>query len=141
LQIDNLKTEYEHFKETYAFLNELEISYLHVFTYSERPNTHALNIRPIVLPHIRAERSKMLHILSEKKRRAFYESQLGTSRNVLWEAEIDNGQMHGFTENYVKVSATYDPACTNEIRKINLDRINNDGTLACTETDTYNLSH
>jgi len=131
----------EHFKETYAFLNELEISYLHVFTYSERPNTHALNIRPIVLPHIRAERSKMLHILSEKKRRAFYESQLGTSRNVLWEAEIDNGQMHGFTENYVKVSATYDPACTNEIRKINLDKINNDGTLACTETDTYNLSH
>lgn len=114
----------EAFLESYQFLNELPISYLHVFTYSERENTHALSIKPVVPQNKRAERSKMLHILSDKKKRAFYESQLGKHFEVLFEEDIENGQMQGFTENYVRVTAKYDPLLINETKQVHLVEIN-----------------
>jgi threonylcarbamoyladenosine tRNA methylthiotransferase MtaB len=122
----------EDFKATYEFINNLDISYLHVFTYSERANTHALNITPVVPGNIRADRSKMLHTLSDKKRRAFYETQLGTTHTVLWENDIEEGQMHGFTENYVRVAAQYDPALINETSLVTLTDFNDRGTVNCT---------
>lgn len=123
----------ELFLETYNYLNELNISYLHVFTYSERENTEALNIRPIVPQNKRAERSKMLHILSEKKRRYFYESQLGNEFTVLFENDGENGTMEGFTENYVRVVAKYDPLLINETKQIILNEINNNNLVEILE--------
>ena len=114
----------EDFLDTYNFLNELDISYLHVFTYSERTNTHALDIKPVVPKAERAKRSKMLHILSDKKRRYFYEQQLGKEFTVLFEKDIEDGQMEGFTENYVRVTAKYDPLLINELKKVRLSNIN-----------------
>jgi len=114
----------EEFLTTYQFLNDLDISYLHVFTYSERPNTSALSIKPSVPTHKRAERSKMLHILSDKKRRYFYEQQLNKPFSVLFEEDVENGLMQGFTENYVRVVAKYDPLLINETKKVNLVSIN-----------------
>ena len=116
----------EEFLATYNFLNELDVSYLHVFTYSERPNTDALAIRPVVSKSERGQRSKMLHILSEKKKRAFYESQKATVRTVLFEEDIANGMMQGFTENYVRVTARYDPLLINETKTVLLTEINSD---------------
>ena len=121
----------ELFRETYQFINELPVSYLHVFTYSERPNTSALGIKPVVPGQVRAERSKMLHILSDKKRRAFYESQLGRAATVLFEDDVDEatGRMQGFTENYVRVVANYDPLRINELVPVQLTAINTDGQM------------
>ncbi|RYU97306.1 tRNA (N(6)-L-threonylcarbamoyladenosine(37)-C(2))-methylthiotransferase MtaB [Emticicia agri] len=116
----------EEFLTTYQFLNDLDISYLHVFTYSERPNTTALSIKPVVPVNKRAERSKMLHILSDKKRRFFYEQQLGKNFSVLFEEDVENGLMQGFTENYVRVVAKYDPLLINETKKVNLVNINDE---------------
>jgi threonylcarbamoyladenosine tRNA methylthiotransferase MtaB len=112
------------FLESYNFLNELDISYLHVFTYSERENTSALEIKPIVAQNKRTERSRMLHILSDKKRRFFYEQNLGTEQDVLFEAEDNEGYMTGFTSNYIKVTAKYDPLLINDIKRIKLSAIN-----------------
>ena len=119
----------EHFLETYHFLNELPISYLHVFTYSERDNTEAAEMGGIVPANVRAKRSKMLRGLSVKKRRAFYESQLGTERTVLFEVENKEGYIHGFTENYVKVKAPWNPELANTLRKIQLTQIDEDGSV------------
>lgn len=120
----------ETFLETYHFLNELDISYLHVFTYSERENTAAATM-PGVVPHkIRNKRSKMLRGLSVKKRRAFYESQLGTIRTVLFEGENKEGYIHGFTENYVKVKTPWNPELVNTLHDIELLEIAEDG-LVC----------
>ncbi len=108
------------FLETYRFLNELPVSYLHVFTYSERPNTIASRM-PGTVPHeTRNERSKKLRILSEKKRRAFYESQIGRKATVLWEAGSEKEHVYGFTENYVKVSLPYDPARINTFEEVTI---------------------
>ncbi len=117
----------EHFLETYHFLNELDISYLHVFTYSERDNTLAAEMQAVVPKNIRHKRSKMLRGLSVKKRRAFYESQLNTVRTVLFEGENKAGYIHGFTENYVKVKTPWDPTLINTLHKINLTKIDDDG--------------
>ncbi|MBC8111429.1 MAG: radical SAM protein, partial [Verrucomicrobia bacterium] len=124
---------HEDFLETYHFLNDLAISYLHVFTYSERDNTAAVSLPDAVPMKDRNERSKMLHILSDKKRRHFYESQLGKEKMVLFEADIENGKMHGFTENYVRVSAKYDPVLINEIRKVRLTALNEQGLVEVEE--------
>ncbi|GAA0887016.1 tRNA (N(6)-L-threonylcarbamoyladenosine(37)-C(2))-methylthiotransferase MtaB [Sphingobacterium siyangense subsp. cladoniae] len=105
----------EDFIDTYNFLNDLDISYLHVFTYSERENTIAAQMDGAVPGAQRSDRSKMLHILSEKKRRAFYESQLGETGDVLFEADEKDGYMHGFSKNYVKVRTLYDPLLVNEV--------------------------
>ncbi|MXV51207.1 tRNA (N(6)-L-threonylcarbamoyladenosine(37)-C(2))-methylthiotransferase MtaB [Pedobacter sp. HMF7647] len=119
----------EDFIDTYNFLNELNISYLHVFTYSERENTLAATMENTVPGSLRADRSKMLHILSEKKRRAFYESQLNTSATVLFEGDNKDGIMHGFTANYVKVKALYDPLLVNELKRVRLISIAADGEV------------
>ncbi|MDR3010699.1 MAG: tRNA (N(6)-L-threonylcarbamoyladenosine(37)-C(2))-methylthiotransferase MtaB [Sphingobacterium sp.] len=105
----------EDFIDTYNFLNDMDISYLHVFTYSERENTIAAQMDGAVPGVQRSDRSKMLHILSEKKRRAFYESQLGETGDVLFEADEKDGYMHGFSKNYVKVRTLYDPLLVNEV--------------------------
>ena len=119
----------EHFLETYNFLNELDISYLHVFTYSERDNTPAAEMDGVVPLKVRKKRSKMLRGLSAKKRRAFYESQLGTLRTVLFEGENKQGYIHGFTENYVKVKAPWDPALVNTLHEVTLEKIAEDGLV------------
>jgi len=119
----------EHFLETYHFLNDLAISYLHVFTYSERDNTEAAEMEGIVPANVRAKRSKMLRGLSVKKRRAFYESQIGTNRKVLFENENKEGYIHGFTENYVRVKTPWNPALANTLQEINLTKIDEDGSV------------
>ena len=119
----------EHFLETYHFLNDLDISYLHVFTYSERDNTEATLMSGVVPTNVRAKRSKMLRGLSVKKRRAFYESQLGTNRTVLFESENKEGYIHGFTENYVKVKTPWNPELVNTLHDIELTRIDDDGSV------------
>ncbi|WP_296385075.1 tRNA (N(6)-L-threonylcarbamoyladenosine(37)-C(2))-methylthiotransferase MtaB [Winogradskyella sp.] len=119
----------ELFLETYNFLNELDISYLHVFTYSERDNTEAAEMDGVVYKNVRAKRSKMLRGLSAKKRRAYYENQLGTERTVLFEGENKEGYIHGFTENYVKVKAPWNPELVNTLHKVHLTNIDDDGSV------------
>ena len=119
----------EHFLETYHFLNELDISYLHVFTYSERDNTEAAEMDGVVPANVRSKRSKMLRGLSVKKRRAFYESQIGSNRTVLFESENKEGYIHGFTENYVKIKTPWDPALVNTLQNVQLTRIDEDGSV------------
>jgi len=119
----------EHFLETYYFLNDLDISYLHVFTYSERDNTEAAEMEDPVPANVRAKRSKMLRGLSVKKRRAFYESQIGTNRTVLFESENKEGYIHGFTENYVRVKTPWNPELVNTLREIKLSKIDEDGSV------------
>ena len=119
----------EHFLETYHFLNELDISYLHVFTYSERDNTEAVLMDGVVPDAVRAKRSKMLRGLSAKKRNAFYESQLGKEKTVLFESDNKQGYIHGFTENYVKVKAPWDPTLVNTLHKVRLTKIDADGMV------------
>ncbi|MEO5789470.1 radical SAM protein, partial [Gelidibacter sp.] len=118
-----------HFLETYNFLNALDISYLHVFTYSERDNTEAVEMDGVVSKNVRAKRSKMLRGLSVKKRRAFYESQLGSTHTVLFENENKEGYIHGFTENYVKVKTPWNPALVNTLHEIELTKIDDDGIV------------
>ena len=124
----------EDFLDTYNFLNELNVSYLHVFTYSERENTAAAEMKGSVPGALRAERSKMLHILSEKKRRAFYQTQVGKSTQVLFEADHKNGFMHGFSRNYVKVRAPYDPLLINDIKQVKFENIASDGDMEISES-------
>lgn len=119
----------EHFLETYNYLNDLDISYLHVFIYSERDNTEAANFDGVVPKNIRSKRSKMLRGLSAKKRRAFYEAQLGTDRIVLFEGENKEGYIHGFTDNYVKVKAPWNPELVNTLHNIKLQTIDEDGLV------------
>ena len=117
------------FLETFNFLNTLDISYLHVFTYSERPNTLAASMQNAVPKTIRTKRSKLLRGLSVKKRRAFYESQLGSIRTVLFEGENKSGHIHGFTENYVKVKTPWNPTLVNTLHEIELTKIDGDGLV------------
>lgn len=119
----------EDFLESYHFLNALDISYLHVFTYSERDNTLAAEMNGVVPKNVRAKRSKMLRALSVKKRRAFYEGQLGTTRTVLFEGENKLGYIHGFTENYIKVKAPWNPEWVNTLHEIELTDIDDDGMV------------
>jgi len=119
----------ELFLETYYFLNDLDISYLHVFTYSERDNTEAVLMDGVVPDAVRAKRSKMLRGLSAKKRNAFYESQLGKEKTVLFESDNKQGYIHGFTENYVKVKTPWDPALVNTLHKVKLTKIDVDGMV------------
>lgn len=131
----------EDFLDTYQFLNQLDISYLHVFTYSERELTAAAEMKGVVAGSERNERSKMLHILSDKKRRAFYESQIGTDAEVLFEADQKMGYMHGFTKNYVKVRAKYDPIMVNELKAVKLLEITAEGEVEVAELETAYAHH
>jgi threonylcarbamoyladenosine tRNA methylthiotransferase MtaB len=117
----------ELFTETQQFLSELPVSYLHVFTYSERDNTTALRIQEVVPMEKRYERNKILRILSEKKKRAFYSEHLESERPVLWEGENDEGKMSGFTDNYIKVLRTWDLALVNNLTNVKLLGIDGDG--------------
>jgi threonylcarbamoyladenosine tRNA methylthiotransferase MtaB len=114
---------------TYNFLNELDISYLHVFTYSERANTDAITLKEVVPVPIRKQRNKMLRTLSVKKQRYFYQQHEGTTRDVLFEADNDNNTMHGFTDNYIKVRTVYDPALINKLVPVELGNVDADGTM------------
>lgn len=122
----------ELFLETYHFLNELDIAYLHVFTYSERDNTEATNFEDVVPMNIRNKRSKMLRSLSVKKRRHFYESQIGKTKTVLWESENKKGYIFGFTDNYVKIKAPWNPELVNQLQLVTLDHIDEDGNVRIT---------
>jgi threonylcarbamoyladenosine tRNA methylthiotransferase MtaB len=117
------------FLETYQYLSTLDISYLHVFTYSERPNTEAAEMSEVVPLKTRKKRSKMLRGLSVKKRRAFYESQLNSEQTVLFESENKEGYIHGFTENYVKVKTPWNPALVNTTHHVELTKIDEDGMV------------
>ena len=131
---------HEDFLDTYQFLNELDISYLHVFTYSEREQTEAAEMKGKVAGSTRFDRNKMLHILSDKKRRAFYQTQIGSYAQVLFEDDQKNGFMHGFTKNYVKVKAKYDPVMVNELKNVKLMELLADGEVEVAEADGI-LSH
>ncbi len=119
----------ELFLDTYNYLNEMDISYLHVFTYSERPNTEAVEMDGVVPKNVRAKRSKMLRGLSVKKRRAFYETQIGNTLTVLFESENKEGYIHGFTENYVKVKTPWNPELVNTLHTVTLTEIDENGIV------------
>ena len=127
----------ELFKETYKYLTELDVSYLHVFTYSERPNTPAIDMSGAVPMKTRNERSKQLRNLSEKKKRSFYTQNIGREATVLFENDIEDGQMHGFTENYVRIAAKYDPLKINELVSVNMTRLNGKGLMEVEELIEY----
>ncbi|MFP4090348.1 MAG: tRNA (N(6)-L-threonylcarbamoyladenosine(37)-C(2))-methylthiotransferase MtaB [Cyclobacteriaceae bacterium] len=131
----------EDFLDTYHFLNELPVSYLHVFTYSERANTAATDMEGVVPQKERNRRSRMLRILSEKKRRQFYEENIGREAVVLFEEDIAEGQMQGFTENYVRVTAKYDPLLINELKKVKLSHINATGLVEVEEPEMVYETH
>jgi threonylcarbamoyladenosine tRNA methylthiotransferase MtaB len=120
---------HELFLETYQFLKELDISYLHVFPYSERANTFATEISPKIDGSQKSERSKMLHILSDKKRHAFYESQIGKKGEVLFEESNENGLMEGFSENYVRFQSEYDPLLINTVQSVRYKSITENGEV------------
>lgn len=113
----------EDFKETYKFIQELDISYLHVFTYSERANTPAAEMDHVVPVHIRRERNEMLRILSEKKRRHFYEQYENTPQIALLEGKNIDGKMTGFTQNYIKVAVDYDESLINQLIPVQLEKL------------------
>lgn len=117
------------FLDTYNFLNDLDISYLHVFTYSERDNTDAIHLKDSVPVHVRRKRNKMLRILSAKKLRSFYEKHLGETRLVLFEADHKEGFMHGWTDNYIKVKVPHDPMLINQLRTVTLKEIDEKGEV------------
>jgi threonylcarbamoyladenosine tRNA methylthiotransferase MtaB len=119
----------EHFLETYSFLNELDISYLHVFSYSERANTVAAEMDNPIDKGIRHKRSKMLRVLSAKKKRHFYEQQIGSTRNVIFEGENRDGFMYGFTENYVRVRTPFQSSWINTIKKTELNQMDENGVF------------
>ena len=124
---------HEDFLDTYNFINDLPVSYLHVFTYSERANTNAIEMDGVVPQKERNERSNMLRILSEKKKRAFYESQLGKEFSVLMEQDVKDGFMYGFTENYLKVKLPFVEENVNKIIPVKMQSLDDDGNMIAEE--------
>ncbi|MDQ3290577.1 MAG: MiaB/RimO family radical SAM methylthiotransferase, partial [Bacteroidota bacterium] len=131
----------EDFLETYNFLNELDISYLHVFPYSERQNTKAIELAGTVPQSERNRRANMLRILSEKRKRYFYEQHVGRETTVLFEADITNGWMEGFTDNYIRVQVKYDPVLVNELKKVRLTGLNAAGLMEAEEAFAEVFQH
>ena len=117
------------FLETYRFINALDISYLHVFTYSERDSTEAINLPGEVARHERKRRNNMLRILSQKKLRHFYQQHLGKKYSVLFETENKDGMIHGFTENYIKVKHPFDASLMNCLVDVELTTLDEDGSV------------
>ena len=130
----------EDFLKTYQFLNELNVSYLHVFTYSERANTQALEMDGVVSLKERQKRSKMLRALSEKKKRYFYEQHIDQMQTVLFEDDVEDGHMHGFTENYIRIKAKYDPVLINEMKVVKMARVDASGLMEVEEVEEI-LAH
>ncbi len=129
----------EDFLETYNFINELDITYLHVFTYSERPNTPANEMENPVPIHIRRERNEMLRILSEKKKRHFYSQYIGQTRTALFEVSKNKDLMSGFTDNYLKIELPYHPAMINELGQVRLDALNEKGNFEASLVETVKI--
>ncbi len=125
----------EDFLETYRFINELDVSYLHVFTYSERPNTPAAEMPDVVPMHERRKRNEMLTILSEKKKRFFYENFVGETRPVLFENSSVPGMMSGFTDNYVRIEMPLEEGLLNSILPVKLERVNAEGLMEVGEVE------
>jgi threonylcarbamoyladenosine tRNA methylthiotransferase MtaB len=121
----------DNFLETMHFLKDLDISYLHVFTYSERANTGAPKLGTKVPMEVRRERSKQLHLLSDRKKQAFYQTQIGKTKKVLFEQEENEGFLYGFTENYVKVKTPFSAELINQIVDIQITEIDRDGLAKC----------
>lgn len=130
----------EDFKVTYDFINSLDVSYLHVFTYSERDNTHALGLTPKIPVSERNRRTTMLRILSEKKRRSFYESQIGLEEEILFESDVVDNHMFGYSRNYVKVKAKFDPLLVGETIHVRFRSIDTEGNMDIEELDV-SLAH
>ena len=128
----------EDFMETVDFLKDLDVSYLHVFTYSERANTTAVKLGDPVPMNVRKDRSKQLHVLSYKKKRAFYETNVGRKETVLFENEDNEGYMFGFTANYVKIKTPFNSELANTFCEITMDEIDRDGIMKCTILETVN---
>lgn len=124
----------EEFLDAYNFIDNLDISYLHVFTYSQRPGTKAMDMEEQVSDKIKAKRSRLLHDLSEKKKHAFYSANKGTLQEVLWESDVKNDMMFGFTSNYIKCKTPYDKSKVNQIEKVKLEEIDVDGIFKVSET-------
>ncbi len=120
------------FKTTYQFLNDLDVSYLHVFTYSERKNTPAAVMPDKVASKIKNERSKLLRNLSERKRRHYYEQFTGMVKTVLFENDIENGWIHGFTDNYLRISARWQDGLINQLKNVLLTGFDKNGHLTGT---------
>jgi threonylcarbamoyladenosine tRNA methylthiotransferase MtaB len=129
-----------YFKETVDFLKKLDISYLHVFTYSERANTTAKKMNDAVPMHERKERSKVLHLLSDRKKRHFYEKNKGSQRKVLFEDENHNGYIHGFTENYIKIKTPYQKALSNSFCDVQLEHLDRDGIYKVNTESTIDIA-
>jgi threonylcarbamoyladenosine tRNA methylthiotransferase MtaB len=121
----------ELFEQAMEFITELDCSQLHVFSYSERAGTQMLHIEHTVSPAERKRRSEVLHLVSDKKTKAFYESQIGKTAHVLWESKVSGEFMTGFTQNYVKVQTTYDKQLVNTIQQVTLGTWNEDKTALC----------
>ena len=129
-----------HFLETYNFLNELDISYLHVFPYSERANTTAKKLANKVSKSEKTERADMLRILSQKKRMAFYREHIGETRTVLFEGENKDGMMYGFTDNYIKVAVPFDKAKVNQLVEVKLKTVEADGVVSVDVVEEHALA-
>ena len=127
----------EHFMETYNFLNELEIAYLHVFTYSERANTLAAEMTGLVPMNVRRERNEKLRILSQKKRRAFYDKHIGNIRPVLFESSKKEGMMNGFTDNYIKVETPLKVDLINTINDFELTAFTSSDNITGSVLDVF----
>ncbi len=128
------------FMETHEFINDLDISYLHVFPYSERANTVAAGMEGRLPERVRHERCEILRGLSVKKRRKFYEDNLGRTARVLFESDVADGRIYGFTENYIRTEVKYDPALVNEIKKVRLKEITPEGYVSVVEAEQINIS-
>ena len=131
----------EDFMETYRFVQSLDVSYLHVFTYSERANTPAAEMGEVVSIEERRRRNEMLRILSEKKKRFFYAQYENTSREVLFEQDTDKSLMSGFTDNYIKIETAYDPLLINEIQTVLLQKVNPEGNMVVEKASDLVFEH
>ena len=117
----------EMFLETYDFINKLDISYLHVFSYSERENTKAIELDGVVPKKTRNKRSKLLRLLSASKKISFYKKNIGTDYNVLFESENKNGLIEGYTENYIRVRKNWNKNLVGKIRKVKIEKVDSEG--------------
>jgi threonylcarbamoyladenosine tRNA methylthiotransferase MtaB len=131
----------EDFLDTYNFLNKLDISYLHVFSYSERENTKAIKMDGVVPKRERAERSKSLHQLSDKKRRSFYREFENTRATILFESINEDGTINGFTENYIKVKTNHKKGMEGVLLKRSLGRLDQDGLMLIEPVNTAINAH
>lgn len=117
----------EMFLETYDFIKNLDISYLHVFSYSERENTNAIELKGVIPKKTRNKRSKILRLLSASKKLSFYKQHIGGDYNVLFESENKNGFIEGYTENYIRVRKNWNKNSVGKIQKVRIEKVDSEG--------------